>query len=110
MQYRKNLNADWGMVMQAEYDQLLRGRQESDLPGSGTDKHTQNSVFGLKLKVDAVKKLPNNRAISFGPYMHYWDIKDSEKDTSLTRTGRFNTSLEPHNKTWETGLAVKYHF
>jgi hypothetical protein len=96
------LNQEWDLTTRGEFDLLLVGRQESKFKGIGSIHHRQNTGHGFKAEVNFVKKLCNKKsAISFGPYFHYWHIKDSNI---------VHGTMEPRNKTYETGLAVKYHF
>lgn len=102
LKYQTTLTPQLGLVIRGEYDQLITGEQRSNIfLTNRTLNHRQNSGFGAKASVDVIKKLDNNRVISFGPYFHYWDIKDSEVVAGW---------LEPRNKTYEAGMSIKYHF
>ncbi len=101
------LTPDWSLVLQGEYDLFLRGRQDSKILGGLT--HRQKKGYGLKANMEIIRHLGNKRAISFGPYFHYWNIKDSNVKYVQRGAVRIGT-LEPSNRTYETGLAIKFHF
>lgn len=102
LKYQTTLTPQLDLVIRGEYDQLITGEQRSNtLKNNKVLKQRQNSGFGAKASVDVIKKLDNKRVISFGPYFHYWDIKDSEVVAGW---------VEPRNKTYEAGMSIKYHF
>lgn len=115
VKYQTSLNSELSLAIRGEGDYLISGKQKSDVNLNGqTVDNTQNSGFGAKASVEVIKKLNNNQVISFGPYFHYWDIKDSEVTTirgiNLNGTVTTRSYLEPHNKSYEAGMSVKYHF
>ncbi|HXF90468.1 MAG TPA: hypothetical protein VNJ29_00895 [Candidatus Nitrosotenuis sp.] len=93
------INKDWNLAWQGEFDLFLKGRQESKIKGGLT--HRQNKGYGLKANIEAIKKIDSKRSVSFGPYIHFWDIKKSNVNKGF---------IEPDNKTIETGFALKFHF
>lgn len=95
----QTLNSDWKVAIQGEFDLFLRGRQESKI--HGTLVHHQKHGYGLKGNIDLVRRVSQRSSLSVGPYVHFWDIKKSNIDRG---------TIEPHNKTVETGLAVKFNF
>lgn len=101
------LNSEWSLALQGEYDLFLRGRQYSDVYSGIT--HRQKKGYGLKANLDVIKKFGPKKALSFGPYLHFWDIKNSNVVRTHTSGGTIST-LEPKNRTYETGLAIKFHF
>ena len=88
--------------LKGEYDSLIRGTQHSHMGILGTEKLTHKQTSGYGFKTEAMISLKMTSChVSFGPYLHYWKIKDSEKK---------DDSLEPQNKTIEPGLKIKWTF
>lgn len=98
----------WAMESFGEFDVLLTGRQQSKLPMM-TLKHKQTSGYGIRGAVEFIKSLSNNKAISFGPFVNYWNINDSNTIVKRYR-GKLMSSCEPHNTTIEAGFCIKYRF
>lgn len=93
-----------------EYDQLLKGTQNtslSDVGGGYSDvTNNQSSGYGLKLSIMYQKR---NWAI--GPYMHYWNIGQSDIMPEIRYgmpTG--NGLLEPKSNTLEFGMKASQQF
>ena len=93
-----------------EYDQLLKGTQNtslSDVGGGYSDvTNNQSRGYGLKLSIMYQKR---NWAI--GPYAHYWNIDQSDIVPEIQNgvpTG--NGLMEPKNNTLEFGLKASQQF
>lgn len=101
---RVPLGSSWAMVPQIELDAFARGSQRSYLsdvgPGylSVTNRQQHGAGYRMQLMFEG-------RRWSFGPWMHYWDIKDSD-----IRSFGPGFGLEPENWTRETGVELRYRF
>lgn len=105
------LSGDWTMESFGEFDIFLGGSQRSKTAWTrGTVVHKQKRGYGVRGALEAVKSLGNNKSVSFGPYINYWNIKDSNRMPAVLYNGKVGPSLEPHNKTVEVGLGIKYRF
>ena len=95
----------WVIAPTAEYDLFLKGRQESKLSDTGLGlpdvKNDQNNGRGYR----AYLMFENGRW-AFGPWFHYWKIKDSE----IEPIGGGLAVLEPENSTREYGLELRFRF
>ncbi|MFN7709825.1 MAG: outer membrane beta-barrel protein [Holosporales bacterium] len=106
------LNQSWSLAMKGEYDFLLRGRQKSWGSVMPKDKHTQKKGYGLKGEVMATCNM-GHFDLSFGPYIHYWNIKNSDKNYHhfVHKGAKYEYfTHEPKNRTTETGAAVRVTF
>jgi hypothetical protein len=89
-----------------EYDQLLRGWQQSHLedaiPGAPTLSNNQLGGYGLRGNL-----WYQRGKWSFGPYINYWNIDSSNVDCG---TGELYSvcGYEPHNYTVDYGIQVKF--
>jgi hypothetical protein len=98
------------LISTLEYDHLLAGKQVtslSDVPGAGYSDftNTQGSGYGLKLSI-----MYENDNGAIGPYVHYWNIDQSDM-TLVYRFGVPNSYwVEPKNNTVEFGLKVSQQF
>jgi len=107
--HRSLLNDQSRLVGTLEYDHLLAGKQISSLSdaglGYGDVTNTQSNGYGLKLSATYEK---DNWAI--GPYVHYWDI--GESDVALVFQNGFPVGMgvEPKNNTIEFGLKASQQF
>ncbi|HUX80513.1 MAG TPA: autotransporter outer membrane beta-barrel domain-containing protein [Alphaproteobacteria bacterium] len=99
----QQINCDWSLSPTAEFDWFLRGRQRSDL--HKTINNTQKKGYGLKGDLMLTRKFSKS-SLSFGPFINYWNIKNS----NIVRVSPTMGLVEPHNKTIEAGLKVKYTF
>lgn len=99
----QQMNCDWSLSPTAEFDWFLRGRQRSDV--HQTLHHRQKKGYGLKGDLMLTKKFAQS-SLSFGPFINYWNIKDS----NIVRDSSTRGWIEPHNKTIEVGVKVKYNF
>ncbi len=95
----------WVIAPTAEYDHFLGGKQISRLSDTGLGfsdaSNTQNDGFGYRLSV-----LLERGPFAFGPWMHYWKIKDSD----IVPIGMGFGGQEPANWTREFGVEFKYRF
>lgn len=116
--HRINLTQATSLETTFEYDHLVRGTQISYLSDTEQstgyyhvdDTHnTQSEGFGLRFS--SMVKMDN---LAFGPYITYWDIKQSDTVATQTRSWGGQTSylyvFEPKNSTLETGFKVSYQF
>jgi hypothetical protein len=92
-----------------EYDQLLKGTQNSSLSDTGLVNdvtNNQSSGYGLKLGIMYQK---SNWAI--GPYIDYWNIGQSDIASVYYLNGTlYGTGAEPNNNTFEFGLKASQQF
>jgi hypothetical protein len=95
----------WVVAPTLEYDAFLGGRQQSKLSDTG---------LGFS---DASNRQKNGRGYrasfmvetehwSFGPWLQYWNIKDSD----IVPVGMGFGAMEPANWTREYGLELRYRF
>jgi hypothetical protein len=98
--FRVHAGGGWIVAPTVEYDGFIRGRQESKLTDTGRagsrdlthdQRHGRGYRASLMIETDH---------LAFGPWAHYWRIKDSE----------FDAGLEPANRTREIGIEVRYRF
>lgn len=102
---RFGIAGQWVIAPTLEYDYFMRGRQVSQLtdanPGYIDARNTQNKGRGYRLSVMAEKD-----RWTFGPWMHYWNIEDSD----IVRVSPTKGGIEPKNRTREAGVEVRYRF
>lgn len=97
------------LVNTLEYDHLLKGKQISRLSDGGqgdsdlTNKQTKG--YGLKLSVNYEK---DNWAI--GPFVHYWNIGQSDYVPWITNGTQNGWGYEPKNNTVEIGFKASKQF
>ena len=95
----------WVVAPTVEYDAFLGGRQYSQLTDTRTGlsdaSNTQKHGRGYR----AYLMLENGRW-AFGPWLHYWKIKDSD----VVPIGLNRTGMEPENWTREYGVELRYRF
>ena len=100
-------NARW--VGTLEYDHLVTGRQISRLSdggqGDGDISNLQTQGYGLKMSM-----LFENRNWSIGPFVHYWNIAQSEKVIAFKNGVADSWAWEPSNNTLEFGVQVAQPF
>ncbi len=109
----KQLNADWQISLNGEYDIFIQGKQKSHLsdvsPLVGDITNTQDEGFGARGFIEA-KKFGDRYNFVISPYVRYWDIKDSD----LAFIGVFNGiaygGMEPANTSFESGLKIGFEF
>jgi hypothetical protein len=95
----------WTLAPTVEYDAFLGGRQKSQLSdtGLGYNDVTNDQDHGYGYRVYLM--LENGRW-SFGPWLHYWKIKDSD----VVPIGLGRVGMEPENSTREYGVELRYRF
>jgi len=94
-----------------EYDQLIRGWQNTHLEDFSSLEHdminNQNGGYGLRGSI-----MYEWNSWSVGPFANYWNINQSA--VKVTNTPSCNVfvggCIEPHNQTIEAGIQAKYHF
>jgi hypothetical protein len=95
----------WVVAPTVEYDVFLGGRQYSQLSDTGIGysdaSNKQKHGYGYR----AYLMLENGRW-AFGPWLHYWKIKDSD----VVPIGLGKVALEPENWTREYGVELRYRF
>lgn len=103
---RLPLGAHWVLAPKVEYNGFIRGVQRSYLsdtgiPGLGNVTNYQRDGRGYRVQL-----MFEGRRWSFGPWMDYWNVKDSDVQSAGTGfAGR-----EPANWTRETGVELRYRF
>lgn len=106
--YSYNFAQDWKAKAYAEYDIFLRGKVTSYfgyVPNHEDVTNKQKSGYGLRAGVNVEKKF-GSWGLSFGPYVKYWNIKDSE-----VATDSFGRQwIEPKNRSTEIGGALTINF
>jgi outer membrane protein with beta-barrel domain len=108
---RIRMGAQWVFAPTIEYDAFIGGKQESKLtdtgiPGSIDITNRQDDGRGYRVYL-----MFESQRWSFGPWLHYWSIKDSDVVfAGFDSLGRPQGGLEPANKTTEYGLELRYRF
>jgi hypothetical protein len=102
---RMRAGGDWVFAPTVEYDAFIGGRQESKLTDTGlgfsdaTNRQDHGRGYRAYLMVES-------RHWAFGPWLHYWKIKDSD----IVPIGFGFGGLEPENWTREYGVELRYRF
>ena len=102
---RMRTGAQWVFAPTVEYDAFIGGKQTSKLSDTGlgfndaTNRQDEGRGYRVYLMVEG-------RQWSFGPWLHYWNIKDSD----VVPIGGGFGGLEPANTTTEYGLELRYRF
>lgn len=99
---------DWKLKVYAEYDFLIKGKVTSYLgsvPGYEDIKNTQNAGYGMRAGIKVDRKF-TGWSVSFGPYIKYWKVKDSE----VTADSYGRHWIEPKNHSTEIGGALAINF
>ncbi len=95
----------WVVAPTVEYDVFLSGRQDSQLSDTGIGysdaSNTQKHGYGYRAYL-----MLENGHWAFGPWLHYWNIKDSD----TVDIGLGKSAYEPANWTREYGVEVRYRF
>lgn len=102
---RVPLGEHWVLAPQIEYDGFLKGAQHSYLADTGLG---FNNVTNWQRRGRGYRAqlMFEGRRWSFGPWMNYWQIKDSE----IQPIGAGFIGLEPENWTRESGVELRYRF
>ena len=74
-------------------------------------KHKQTKGYGLRSEL-LLEKTFDKYIFSIGPYVNYWNIKNSDKNFVICQhCGRsHHYNYEPKNTTYETGVKIKFTF
>jgi hypothetical protein len=95
----------WVVAPTVEYDAFLGGRQYSRLTDTGIGysdaSNRQHDGRGYRAYL-----MVENRHWAFGPWLHYWNIKDSD----IVPIGLGKAAMEPANWTREYGVELRYRF
>jgi hypothetical protein len=107
---RMRAGDQWVFAPTVEYDAFVGGKQKSMLsdvaPGAPDLTNDQERGRGYRVSL-----MVEGRRWSFGPWLHYWKIKDSEVVfLGFDSMGRPVGGLEPDNSTLEYGLEFRYRF
>jgi hypothetical protein len=113
MDFIINFETGWSLRQIVEYDLFWRGQQKSHLsnvdPGLNDASNRQNKGFGLRGSITLQKKgkIVN---VEVGPFIRYWNIKESKTDI-LTYYGiPVDYVIEPKNKSTEIGINCALKF
>jgi len=108
-----NFETGWSLKEITEYDYFCWGKQKSHLsdvdPGFNDASNRQKKGFGLRGSITLQKK-GKIVDVEVGPFIRYWNIKESKTDI-LTYYGiPIGYGIEPKNKSTEIGIncAVKF--
>lgn len=102
---RMPLGSEWVLAPQVEYKGFLRGVQRSYLsdvsPFLNDVSNQQHKGSGYRVQL-----MFEGRRWSIGPWLDYWNIKDSD----LQQVAPGLVGMEPANWTREAGVEVRYRF
>ena len=105
MALRFRAGGQWVIAPTIEYDIFLSGTQVSKLSdtqlGFSDATNTQDTGRGARAYL-----MLENANFSFGPWAHYWDIKDSD----VVHIGSGFGAMEPANFTLEAGFEFRYRY
>jgi hypothetical protein len=95
-----------------EYDYLIQGTQVSHLSQAASylPDVTNQQFRGYGLRFSSMYQF---NEWSVGPYIHYWNIQNSNAVTQTITVNNANyrfTAYEPANNTVEAGIKVAYSF
>jgi len=103
--WRTPVRGDWVLAPSVEWDFFLRGWQITKLsdagPGYFDVTNTQTRGYGFR-----VAGMFENGNWSWGPWIHYWNIRDSDVQPMTATLG----GIEPANHTLEFGLEIRRRF
>lgn len=111
---RSPLSEHWTWGVSLEYDLFwggkVKGRYAFPLP-----ELDQDSGFGLRFSLQFSRRLADNYALSFEPYIRYWDIDQSETGIYALPESYGDPSpvfgfFEPENDTTSYGLQISLEF
>ena len=108
-----NFENGWSLKEITEYDYFCWGKQKSHLsdvdPGFNDASNRQKKGFGLRGSIGLQKKC-KIVDVEVGPFIRYWNIKESKTDI-LTYYGiPIGYGVEPKNKSTEIGIMVAIKF
>ncbi len=110
----KNLNNNWDVKFNVEFDLLLKGKQTSELgdaiAGLDTLENDQDKGWGLRGSVRFAKKMEGCDVI-VEPFVRYWDIGQSDtQNVTFSGTPIGVVGYEPANTTIELGAKLGLKF
>lgn len=107
--HRAHVNPEARFSTSLEYDLLLEGRQLTYLsdanPASNDPVNTQRQGYGLRVTGNY-----ETSAWSFGGYLHYWSLADSDAALRTLNGASSYLYTVPQNTTREIGLQLKLRF
>jgi len=95
------LNETWSVSIKGEYDWIVKAWHYSRIPNHQPTIFKQPNGYGLKGEA-SINYLYKEMKFSLSPYVHYWNIRNSEE--------KKGGAMEPYNMTWETGLKMGITF
>jgi len=105
--YTTNINDSWYVAPNAEFDPLLHGNVNTRLQNDGfyNLNSVQHSGYGLRGELMFGQKAGgyNNMSWEVGPFVRYWNIKDSD----VTTAPDSSQWIEPANTRWQIGAALR---
>ncbi len=110
----KQFCGGWALAWNAEYDQLVAGKQTSHFenidPGLNAIENDQRKGFGARTSLKIQKDLAKVK-LSVEPFFRYWHIQPSTIDP-ITYGGDVivGAGQEPENTTQEFGVKMGVHF
>jgi len=108
---RLRAGENFAIAPTVEYDALIQGRQvtklaDTGIPGIENVSNDQSHGYGYR----AYLMFEGGRW-AFGPWLHYWSIKDSELQcVTAVVSGMCLAGYEPANWTREWGAELRYRF
>jgi outer membrane protein with beta-barrel domain len=108
---RIRMSTQWVFAPTIEYDAFIGGKQKSKLTDTGNPiyvdvNNRQDDGRGYRVYL-----MVEGRNWSFGPWLQYWNIKDSDVVfRGYDSMGQPVGGLEPANTTKEYGLELRYRF
>jgi hypothetical protein len=108
-----NIGNGWSMGVIGEYDYFWLGKQKSHLsdvdPGFNDASNRQKKGFGLRGSLTLQKK-GDKVDFEVGPFIRYWNIKESEKETITYYGTPVGYGWEPKNNSTEVGVMLGIKF
>jgi len=102
---RFRAGSQWTIAPNAEYDYFVHGTQKSmlsDIGVAGVGDVTNEQTVGYGYRGNLMFE---NAHWAFGPWLHYWKIKNSDVSCTTLFCG-----IEPENWTREWGAELRYRF
>ena len=101
----------WSISAKGEYDYFIKGWQYSRGYKCSPAEFKQNSGYGLKGEVSVSYAYNDKLNFSVSPYIHYWNIKESNKSKVQDDFHLIDyMSVEPKNSTVESGIRLGVSF
>ena len=113
MEFIIDFGTGWSLREITEYDLFWRGEQKSHLsnvdPGLNDASNRQNKGFGFRGSLTLQKK-GKTVDVEVGPFIRYWNIKESKTDILTYYGTPVDYVIEPKNKSTEIGVfcAIKF--